>query len=82
MVHSTIHRPRRITNTPYRVTRGVRRSKHPGDIPRGHVFRVGVRYCAPVSDNQVCTTVSGVSDIDSMPCSTSHDARSGWSDGP
>ena len=32
--------------------------------------------------SQVSTTVSGLSDMLSMPCSTSHCARSGWSDGP
>ena len=31
---------------------------------------------------QVSTTVSGLSDIDSMPWSSSHSARSGWSEGP
>ena len=31
---------------------------------------------------QVDTTVSGLSEMLSMPCSTSHCARSGWSDGP
>ena len=34
------------------------------------------------SRSQVSTTVSGFSDIDSMPCSSSHSARSGWSEGP
>ena len=34
------------------------------------------------SDSQVSTTVSGLSDIDSMPWSISHSARSGWSEGP
>ena len=32
--------------------------------------------------SHVSTTVSGFSDIDSMPCSISHSARSGWSLGP
>ena len=32
--------------------------------------------------SQVSTTVSGLSDIDSMPWSISHSARSGWSEGP
>ena len=36
----------------------------------------------PASRSQVSTTVSGLSDIDSMPCSSSHSARSGWSEGP
>src|SRR6185437_7644024 len=34
------------------------------------------------SRSQVSTTVSGFSDTDSMPCSISHSARSGWSLGP
>ena len=34
------------------------------------------------SRSQVSTTVSGLSDIDSMPCSSSHSAMSGWSLGP
>src|SRR5690606_35332995 len=42
-------------------------------------------YDAPfafASRSQVSTTVSGFSDTDSMPCSISHCARSGWSLGP
>lgn len=31
---------------------------------------------------QVSTTVSGLSDIDSIPWLRSHSARSGWSEGP
>src|SRR5262249_60552655 len=34
------------------------------------------------SASQVSTTVSGLSDMLSIFCSTSHCARSGWSDGP
>lgn len=31
---------------------------------------------------QVSTTVSGLSEMDSMPCSISQAAKSAWSDGP
>lgn len=32
--------------------------------------------------NQVSITASGFNDTESMPCSISHKAKSGWSDGP
>src|SRR5690606_36976004 len=51
-------------------------------IAPGPLAGQALAFFALASLSQVSTTVSGLSETDSMPCSISHWARSGWSDGP
>jgi len=73
-----------------RVDRALMRN-HPGfaALNPGYAYAVRVRHCGRgyaglcfASASQVATTVSGLSDMLSICWSTSHCARSGWSDGP
>src|SRR5690242_10053667 len=62
---------------------GARSAERPTSN-RPNDMRRKTRYFAAffASIIQVDTTVSGLSEMLSMPCSTSHCARSGWSEGP
>src|SRR5690606_28510294 len=61
---------------------GERIRRNGGGRRRGGGGRVHQADLSLASLSQVSTTVSGLSDTDSMPCRISHSARSGWSDGP
>ena len=76
--HASIGRagPRCVNRPNGRCTGALRRTM------RRPISRRAPQRACLASASQVSTTVSGFSDMLSMLCSTSHCARSGWSDGP